>query len=184
MQQEIYVSTDVEADGRIPGISSMLSFGSAAFSETGQLLDTFSANLHQLADGQPDAEVMAWWQTQPEAWAACRENPEPPETVMPRYHAWLLGLPGEPVFVGYPVAYDFMWVYWYLLRFVGQSPFSHSALDIKTYAMAKLGIPYRQVSKKIMPRHWLGERPHTHLALDDAIGQGELFCMMLTAPGN
>lgn len=30
-QTELYVSVDVEADGRIPGRSSMLSFGAAAF---------------------------------------------------------------------------------------------------------------------------------------------------------
>jgi hypothetical protein len=28
---EIYVSTDIEADGPIPGMNSMLSFGSAAY---------------------------------------------------------------------------------------------------------------------------------------------------------
>ena len=31
MIEEIYVSTDVEADGPIPGQNSMLSFGSAAY---------------------------------------------------------------------------------------------------------------------------------------------------------
>lgn len=31
VKQEIYVSTDVEADGLIPGPHSMLSFGSAAY---------------------------------------------------------------------------------------------------------------------------------------------------------
>ncbi|MBF0106938.1 MAG: hypothetical protein HQM16_16620 [Deltaproteobacteria bacterium] len=30
---EIYISTDVEADGPIPGMNSMLSFGSAAYLE-------------------------------------------------------------------------------------------------------------------------------------------------------
>jgi len=43
------------------------------------------------------------------------------------------------VFVGYLAAFDFMFVHWYLVRFTGSSPFSHSALDIKTYAMALLG---------------------------------------------
>jgi hypothetical protein len=56
---------------------------------------------------------------------------------------WLKALPGSPVFVGYPAAYDFLFVYWYLMRFVGESPFSHSALDIKTFAMALTGKTYR-----------------------------------------
>ena len=62
---------------------------------------------------------------------------------MRRYLTWLKALPGRPVFVGYPAAYDFMFVYWYLIRFVHESPFSHSALDIKTYAMVLLEKGYR-----------------------------------------
>ena len=34
---------------------------------------------------------------------------------MPRYLAWLKALPGRPTFVGYPAAYDFLFVYWYLI---------------------------------------------------------------------
>ncbi|MEW8000408.1 MAG: hypothetical protein AB2795_17805 [Candidatus Thiodiazotropha endolucinida] len=42
---EIYVSTDIEADGPIPGPHSMLSFASAAYTADKQLVGTFSANL-------------------------------------------------------------------------------------------------------------------------------------------
>lgn len=176
---EVYVSTDIEADGPIPGPHSMLSLASAAFEADGTLLATFTANLETLAAAAGHPETMRWWSTQPAAWAACRASPRPPEVVMPEYVAWLKALPGPPVFVGYPAAYDFMFVYWYLLRFAGESPFSHSALDIKTLAMALLRVPYRAAVKRRMPRRWLGPRPHTHVALDDAIGQGELFCRML-----
>ena len=176
---EIYVSTDVEADGPIPGPNSMLSFGSAAYSVDKTLVGTFTANLETLpgASGAPD--TMAWWQTQPAAWAACRENPQPPQVAMLNYLAWLQGLPGKPVFVGYPAAYDFLFVYWYLIRFTGESPFSHSALDIKTYAMAMLRGGFRDATKKNMPKRWFDQLPHTHCALDDAIEQGALFCNML-----
>jgi hypothetical protein len=46
--KEIYVSTDVESDGPIPGIHSMLSFASAAYFADKILLSTFSANLELL----------------------------------------------------------------------------------------------------------------------------------------
>ena len=98
---------------------------------------------------------------------------------MRNYVAWLNALPGKPVFVGYPVAYDFMFVYWYLMRFVGESPFSHSALDMKTFAMALLKTNYGDATKRNMPKGWFDELPHTHVALDDAIEQGALFCNML-----
>lgn len=176
---EIYVSTDVEADGPIPGANSMLSFGSAAYSADKELLGTFSANLQLLPDARPDEKTMNWWKTQPEAWNACRENLQEPEAAMHLYLKWLKSLPGKPVFVGYPAAYDFMFVYWYLMRFTGESPFSHSALDIKTYAMCLTGEDYRNSTKRTMPKAWFDDIPHTHQALDDAKGQGALFCNML-----
>lgn len=69
---EIYVSTDIETDGPIPGRHSILSLGSAAYTADKQLVGTFSANLNTLPGATPDPITTAWWATQPEAWAACR----------------------------------------------------------------------------------------------------------------
>ena len=60
---EIYVSTDVEADGPIPGPHSMLSFASAAYTEDKQLIATFSANLDTLPGAQAHPVQEAWWKT-------------------------------------------------------------------------------------------------------------------------
>ena len=92
---------------------------------------------------------MQFWEKFPEAWAASRENPQPPESAMRDYVAWLKNLPGEPVFVAYPVVFDFMFVQWYLHRFTGSSPFTFVGLDIKSYAMAVLKIDFLTV-KKVM----------------------------------
>ena len=179
---EIYVSTDVEADGPIPGPHSMLSFASAAYTADGTLLDTFSANLTTLPGATGDAATLQWWAGRPQAWTACRTDLQDPAAAMVRYRDWLDALPGRPVFVGYPAAFDFLFVYWYLIRFAGSSPFSHSALDIKTYAMALLGTDYRATAKRTMPRSWFdGTTRHSHVALDDALEQGALFCAMLAA---
>jgi len=176
---EIYVSTDIESDGPIPGANSMLSFGSAAFLPDGTMHSTFSANLDTLPDAAADPGTMEWWTRNPKAWEACRTDTRNPREAMPVYAGWLGKLPGKPVFVGYPAGYDFLFVYWYLIRFAGESPFSFSALDIKSYAMAMLGTEFRRTAKRNMPKRWFGKRPHTHVALDDAIGQGILFCNML-----
>ena len=178
---EIYLSTDVETDGPIPGPHSMLSFASAAYTGEKELIATFSANLETLPDAVAHPETAAWWATQPEAWAAYRTNPEAPATAMARYVRWIRSLPGRPVFVAYPAGFDFLFVYWYLMRFVGESPFSHSALDMKSFAMALLGKEYRESTKRNMPKTWFDALPHTHIALDDAIEQGALFCNMLQA---
>ena len=178
-KSEIYVSTDIEADGPIPGPHSMLSFASAAYTKDKQLVDTFSANLETLPNAEADPSTKSWWDKNKTAWDACRRDLKKPKEVMSNYVAWLKRLPGKPVFVGYPAAYDFMFVYWYLITFAGESPFSHSALDIKTYAMAVLKKEYRQSTKRSMPKLWFDKLPHTHVALDDAIEQGALFCNIM-----
>jgi hypothetical protein len=174
---EIYISTDIEADGPIPGPHSMLSFASAAYTLDKRLVDTFEANLETLPEAEGHPDTMRWWESQPEAWEECRRDLQDPAEAMSNYLQWLKQLPGKPVFVGYPVSYDFMFVYWYLIKFTGESPFSHSALDIKTLAMAALKKPYRASTKKNMPKRWFDNKlKHTHRALDDAIEQGALFC--------
>jgi hypothetical protein len=176
---EIFLSTDVETDGPIPGPNSMLSFASAAYTADKKLVSTFSANLELLPGASGDPKTMEWWRSQPRAWEACRADLRDPAEAMPAYVKWIKSLAGKPVFVAYPVAFDFLFVYWYLIHFAGESPFSHSALDIKTLAMALLGTEYRESVKRNMPKEWFDPMPHTHVALDDAIEQGALFCNML-----
>jgi 3' exoribonuclease, RNase T-like len=176
---EIYISTDVETDGPIPGPHSMLSLGAAAYTADKTLVATFSVNLETLSGAQPHPKTAEWWSTQPAAWAACRKDPQPPAEAMASFVRWIRSLTGVPVFVAYPAGFDFMFVQWYLMKFVGESPFSHSALDIRTFAMAVLKIDYRHSTKKNMPRRWFDDLPHNHIALDDAVEQGALFCNML-----
>ena len=47
-QTELYVSTDIESDGPIPGVNSMISFGSAAYLAEKTLVSSFTANLETL----------------------------------------------------------------------------------------------------------------------------------------
>jgi DNA polymerase III alpha subunit (gram-positive type) len=176
---EIYISTDVETDGPIPGAHSMLSIGSAAYTAEKVLIGTFSANLETLPGAQAHPRTAQWWATQPEAWAACRKDLEQPELAMRRYVSWIKSLGGTPVFVAYPAGFDFTFVYCYLMRYTGESPFGHSALDIKSFAMALLKREYRKSTKRNMPKRWFDPLPHSHVALNDAIEQGALFCNML-----
>lgn len=176
---EIYVSTDIESDGPIPGPNSMLSLGSAAFHEDKRLIGTFSANFNLLEGATGSKDTMEFWAQHPEEWKRARENPEDPTSAMKRYHRWLKDLPGTPVFVGYPAGYDFLFVYWYLIKFAGDSPFSFSAIDIKSYAMALLKKPFRETTKRNFPRHWFSKLPHTHVAVEDAAEQGLLFLNMV-----
>jgi DNA polymerase III alpha subunit (gram-positive type) len=181
---DLYFSVDVETDGPIPGPNSLLSIGAAAFLKNGTMASVFTVNLKTLSDATPDKKTMEFWAGQPEAWAAHRTNTAAPEVGTGQFLAWVetkaKQYGGSPVFVAYPAGFDFLFVYWYLIRFCGRSPFSFSVLDIKTYAMATIGGNYRSINKKKFPKEWTNPRlKHNHVALDDAIEQGEIFMKML-----
>ncbi len=176
---EIYVSTDVETDGPIPGEYSMLSFGSAAFLPDKNIVSTFTANLSTLDGAKQDPDTVDWWKSQPLAWSKAREDLNSPDEAMKNYCQWLKDLPGKPVFVGYPASFDFMFISWYLNKFAKENPFSYLALDIKTFAWVKLNRPFLEVTKSNMPEHWFDKCEKSHVALDDAIEQGLLFCNIL-----
>lgn len=184
---EIYFSTDIESDGPIPGPNSMLSFGSVAFViEHGKpkVLGKFYANLELLDGATPDADTMDFWSKNQEAYDMTRTELQYPSVAMKKFVDWVNSFGGKAVFVGYPATFDFMFVYWYIRRFGYDSPFSFSALDIKTYAMAVMKTEYRQSTKKNMPKRWFPKLPHTHHALDDALEQGHLFLNILMENNN
>ena len=133
---EIYISTDVETDGPIPGDNSMLSIGAAAFQPDGKMVGTFYATLGTLPGAKGDIHTMQWWAENQAAYDETRKNLQPAQQVMEKFVDWVNGHQGKPVFVGYPAGFDFLFVYWYIIHHNLQSPFSFSALDIKTYAMA------------------------------------------------
>ena len=157
----------------------MLSIGCAAYLADKTLISTFTANLDTLPGASGHPKTMAWWETQKPAWEAHRKNCVSPEKAMTDCTAWLRALPGTPVFVAYPVTFDFMFVQWYLIRFARSAPFGHSGIDLRTLGMALLNTTWQRTTKEHMPQRWNDPLPHTHIALDDALEQGAMFCNML-----
>jgi DNA polymerase III alpha subunit (gram-positive type) len=176
---EIYVSTDIEADGFEPGVNSILSIGSVALLEDKTILDTFTLNLQPLPDTSPSPATMRWWRQFPEAWIACQINPQEPAIAMQKYLRWLKGLPGNIIFVGHPIVFDFAFINYYLMRLVGENPFGFAAIDIRSFAMGMMGNSFQSSHPDAMPAAWRENLPHTHIALDDALEQGVLFCNLL-----
>jgi len=185
---EVYISIDIEADGPIPGDNSMLSLGAAAFILDAQdpkgwrMLGTHKVNLKPLLGAVSDPDTMKWWGTQPAAWAAATSDQQDPVTAMPIFAAWTKSFGCSPVLMGYPVTFDFMFVYWYTVKFAGYpTPFGFQGMDLKTMARDRMGGAFRATTKRNMPKEWFkGAPPHTHDALDDAIGQGVLGMNLLT----
>jgi hypothetical protein len=179
---EIYVATDIETDGPSPGQYSMLSLASVAFRLDKSIIGTFERNLELLPGARQCPRTMEFWKNQPEAWAACRSNLVPPAKAMAEYSQWLAGLPGKPVIVAHPVGFDFTFVHWYLHEFTGGSPLFPAALDLASYAMAVLNRPFTESHRPFMPKEWIDpDLPHTHKAIDDAMGHAMLFCNMFAA---
>lgn len=179
---EVYVATDIETDGPSPSHYSMLSFASVAFRLDRSIIGTFERNLELLPGARQDPRVMRFWNDNPQAWAACRQNPVSPKTAMTEYTEWLVSLGAEPVLVGHPVGFDYTFIHWYLHEFTGGSPLFPAGLDIASYAMAVLHTPFTKSHKPYMPPQWIDpDLPHTHRALDDAMGHAMLFCNMVAA---
>ena len=179
---EIYVSIDVEADGPAPGLHSMLALGAAAFVPDGDGWaepDPWYATLQPLPGAAQDPETMSWWGTQPEAWREVTASPQDPAVALPGFVAWCRVLPGRPVAVGWPIAFDFAFVNYYCHRFTGGNPLGFAGLDIRSYASG-LGcqreyyqLPEWKLQAMAGETDTAGLR--AHIAVDDAIGQGRLF---------
>ena len=183
--KEVYISCDVEADGPYPGDYSMLNFGCASFKlirkNPLEPLDTFSINLYPLLNAKQHPKTMKFWDDNIEVYRYITQNQIEPNKAMDLFRNWINKQSGTPALVEYPGGWDFMYIYWYLMKFGGYSPFSFKSIGIATLAFAMLKDKrYRRTVKRNMPKHWFkNTKKHTHQGLDDAIGQGQQFMIML-----
>lgn len=185
MRADVYFSLDVEADGPIPGPYSMVSVGLAVagrradgFVPADPTETTFYRELRPISDDfVPEALAVSGLDR-----AALLRDGSDPAQAMTELTGWVTRTAGNdrPVIVAYPAVFDWMFLYWYLLRFTGRSVFGHSGcLDLKTLYAARADVPIGAAVKGRMPAHLLSKRRHTHHALDDAIEQADLFANLM-----
>ncbi|GLW07288.1 hypothetical protein Misp01_24180 [Microtetraspora sp. NBRC 13810] len=191
MKAETYISVDVEADGPIPGPFSMVSLGMTVagrmqgrtFEPVDPDSSTFYVELRPISDDfVPEAMAVSGLDRD----LLVREGTDA-ALAMGQAARWIKKVCGktQPVLAAYPLSFDWMWIYWYFMRFTGASPFGHSrCIDIKTLYAAKAGVPIAWSTKRQMPRHLTAQRPHTHHALDDAKEQAELFQNLMAWHGD
>jgi hypothetical protein len=185
----MYFSVDVEADGPIPGPYSMVSLGMcvAGIRDTNFMpIDPETHTFYR--EIRPISEEWV-----PEALAVSgldrtdllRDGADP-ALAMSELTEWIKETAGDAraVVVAYPAMYDWMFLYWYLMRFTGRSVFGHSGcLDMKTMYATKADVSISAAVKRRMPSHLLSSRTHTHHALDDAKEQAELFANLMSWDG-
>lgn len=189
MITEIYLSGDVEADGKIPGHNSMLSFGISAITINKEIISSFTRNLKTLPNAVQDPETMEFWRENPAAWEAATCNPVDPSKAMLDCYKWIqdvkkyTGL--RPVFTAFPGGYDFMFFHWYMNYFTSHNPCGWSVLCMKSYASAELKCDFTKSTKRNFPKRWFEPKlPHTHVAIDDATEQGIMAVNILRESRN
>jgi DNA polymerase III epsilon subunit-like protein len=187
IRPDLYISADVETDGPVPGVFSLLSFGLSAvgrfdgrtFERWDPRRATFYKELKPISK-EFQSEALAVNGLDRDRLE--REGSDPRDA-MSQAATWIehLAAGHRAVLVAYPVAFDWAFLYWYFERFVPQgSPFGHSScLDIRTQYQALAGTVFDRSGKTAMPAFLLPVAPHTHNALDDAVEQGELFANLM-----
>ncbi|WP_458246323.1 exonuclease [Streptomyces sp. MAI_2237] len=138
------MSVDIEADGPIPGPYSMLSLGAAVagtqdadgFTAADPEERTFYRELRPISEEfVPEALAVSGLDRE-----RLRTEGAEPAVALAEFGDWVREVcaGAQPVMCGYPAPYDWTFLYWYLIRFTGASPFGHSGcLDMKTlYATA------------------------------------------------
>ncbi len=172
---EAYICVDVETAGPVPPDYSLLSIGACTVFEP---QSTFYIEI------QPVSE-----QSSPEAAEVHKLSLErlsaegtPPATAMQRFESWLAiqTAPNmQPVFVAFNAPFDWMFINYYFIHYLGHNPFGHAALDIKALYMGQVGVPWSQTSWRFISPQ-LSEDTHlTHHALQDALDQAVLFKKIL-----
>jgi DNA polymerase III epsilon subunit-like protein len=173
---EIYICVDVETAGPIPGQYSLLSIGACTLDDppatlyielkpTTQRNSPEAACVHQLSLARLMAEGMA------------------PKQAMLRFEAWLdiqLTPVQLPVFVAFNAPFDWMFVNYYFIRYLGHNPFGHAALDIKALYMGLAGVPWSQTAWRFIEPDYIEGKNLTHHALQDALDQAILFKKLLS----
>jgi hypothetical protein len=195
--KEIYISVDIESDGPIPGPYSMVSLGAVVAghrTSDGEVvkLDVLAPENGFYAELKP---ISRQWK--PEALAISGfsreyilENGDNPQIVMTNFAKWVTSAiethgAKTAIFAAYPLGFDWMFTYWYLVNFSAmESPFGHSRhIDIKTLYSAKADEVISYSTKRNIPRFLHSKLPHTHNAKDDAAEQGQLLMNLLQWEG-
>ncbi|WP_230486949.1 3'-5' exonuclease [Nocardioides anomalus] len=177
---ETLISVDVETGGATPGDYALLSIGACLVDDPER---TYYVELRP-EDKRTTLEAL---EVSKLSLDVLRTMGVPPDEAMPQFAAWVAEVVPEghrAVFVGFNAAFDWMFVADYFERYVGRNPFGHSPLDIKAFAMGRLGSTWAETSMKVLGPKYLSGRPLAHHALSDAQDQAALFRALYDEPAH
>lgn len=171
---EIYVSVDIEASGPVPPTYSMLSLGACLVHDPDQ---DFYAELKPIGTAAVPEAMAVVGRTMDDFATRGRE----PADAMTAFCDWLaeIGHDTDLVFVGFNATFDWAFVNWYFLEYVGRNPFGIGGLDIKSFYMGQAGVRWADTRSSRLPPHLQEEDAQEHHALADAARQARLFRKLL-----
>lgn len=169
---ELYIATDVEADGPIPGPYSMISLG---MSVVGMPEYTFYTELKPISNNYVEEALAVSGLNRD---TLIESAPEPKEAMLSA-KKWIdqLRKIGRPVFLAGPAVWDGMFVHWYFMNFLGKSPFGNtgSGIDLRSYWMGIKKCEWSETRKINIINDLKLELTHTHHAAEDAQELATIF---------
>jgi len=156
---------DVESDGGLLGLNSMVCFGVVKLTE--ELDTTFYGKTKPISDSyEPQALAVSGFSREE------HEGFDEPQIVMADFADWLReNSKGRPILISDNNGYDASWINWYFLTYYGKNPFGWSSRRIgDLYCGMKMDT-------------WAGWKKlrvtkHTHNPVDDAMGNAEALLKM------
>lgn len=157
-----FVMVDVEADGNLLGVNSMVCFG-AVVVEDG-LEKTFYGQTKPISDEyNPDALAISGFSREE------HETFDDPKNVMESFEKWLKNnVKGKPILISDNNGFDASWINWYFIKYTGDNPFGWSSRR-----MADIICGYE--NDMFFKWKWMRDSPHNHHPISDALGNAEVL---------
>lgn len=160
-----YISVDVESDGPIPSMYSMVCFGAVIVEPS--LSKTFYGKTKPISDiWDPEALSISGFSREEHL------KFDDPVIVMKNFARWIKeNSVGNPIFISDNNGYDFSFINYYFYKYYGSNPFGWSSRRIgDIYCGMKMDVrePWKQLRKT----------KHTHSPVDDAMGNAEAILEM------
>ena len=168
---EVFISVDIETSGPIVGEHSMLTLG-ACLAYNPEI--SFSIMLKPISDKFVAEALDVSGLTMEKA----ENDGLYPTEAITKFHEWIesnLSEDCNPVFVGLNAPFDWGFVNFYFLKYLGKNPFGFTALDIKALFMGATGCSWRDTKSSAINVIVKPTKKGDHNALHDAQYQAELF---------
>ena len=157
-----YIVVDVEADGNLLGLNSMVCFGAVLVDKEGKLDQTFYGKTAPISDYfDPEALAISGFSREEHL------KFDNPLEVMTNFKLWIEEhSKGNPILLSDNNGFDASWINWYFIKYLGENPFGWSSRRIgDMFAGFMNNSHYKWKQHRITK--------HTHNPVDDAKGNAE-----------